>query len=100
MAADDLTCFWPVLFRKHEVAPGGRAEVSGVVVGISRPGEAVIGHLVPFLARDLASLAADANGRVGKKSYFDVIAHVGGFPLIRAMSAFADNRLSLFHSRP
>ena len=53
--------------------------MAGVVVGISRPSEAVIRHVVPFLARDFASLAADANGRVGKKSYFDVIAHVGVF---------------------
>ena len=92
MGADDLTAFFPVLFQKHDVAPGRRAEVARVVVGISRPSEAVIGHLVPFLARDLASLAADANGRVGKKSYFDVIAHVGVFPLIRAMSALADHK--------
>jgi hypothetical protein len=100
MGADDLTSFFPVLFQKHDVAPGRRAEVAGVVVGISRPGEAVIRHLVPFLARDLTRLAADANGRVGKKSYFDVIAHVGVLPLIRAMSAFADHRLSIFPSKP
>ena len=100
MRADDLTSFFPVLLEKHDVAPGRRAEVAGVVVGISRPSEAVIGHVVPFLARDFASFAADANSRVGKKSYFDVIAHVGVPPLIRAMSAFADHAsiLAIVHS--
>ena len=98
--AGNLISLLSILFQKHDMSPRRCAEVAGVVVGISRPGEAVIGHLVPFLARDLASLAADANGRVGKKSYFDVIAHVGVFPLIRAMSAFADHRLSIFPSKP
>ena len=96
----DLVSFLSILLEKHDVAPCGCAKMAGVVVGISRPGEAVIGHLVPFLARDLASLAADANGRVGKKSYFEVIAHEGVLPLIRTVSAFADHRLSIFPSKP
>src|SRR5258705_12045497 len=100
MRTDYLPSFLSILLEKHDVPPGGSAEMPGVVIGISRPNEAVIRHLVPFLARDLASLAADANGRVGKKSYFDVITHVGVFPLIRTMSAFADHRLSIFPSKP
>ena len=72
------------------------AKVAGIVIGISRPREAVVRHLVPFFARDLASFAADANTRVGEKSHLDVIAHVGVLPLIRALNAFADHRLSIF----
>src|SRR5947209_10242029 len=67
------------------------AKVAGIVIGISRPREAVVRHLVPFFARDLASFAADANTRVGEKSHLDVIAHVGVLPLIRALDPFADH---------
>ena len=74
--------------------------MAGVVVRISRPSEAVIRHLVPFFARDFASLAADANSRIGEEADFDVILHVGMFPLIRAMNSFADHRLSIFPSKP
>jgi len=73
------------------MAPGRCAKVASVVVRISRPREPVVRHLVPFFARDLASFAADANTRVGKKSHFDVIVHVGVFPLIRALDSFADH---------
>ena len=72
--------------------PGRCAEVAGVVVRISRPGEPVIRYLVPFFARDLASFAADANSRVRKKSDLDVIVHVGMFALIRALDSFADHK--------
>src|SRR4029077_7254437 len=98
MGADDLTSFFPVLFQKHDVAPGRRAEMTGIVVRISRPNEAVIRYMVPFLAGDFTSLTSDANGRVGKKSHFDVIAHVGMLPLIRTLNAFANHRLSIFPS--
>src|SRR5438105_15751688 len=67
----DLISFLSILFEKHDMSPGRRAEVAGVVVRISRPREAVIRDLVPFFARDLASLAADANTRVGKKTDLD-----------------------------
>jgi hypothetical protein len=65
--------------------------MTGVIVGISRPGESVIGNVVPFFARDFASFATDANGRVGEKSHLDVIAQVGVLPLIRTLNAFADH---------
>ena len=91
MRADNLTPFLPVLLNKHHVTPRGRAEVTGVVVGIPRPNEAVIGHLVPFFARDFASFAADANARVSEETDFDVILHVGMFSLIGAFNSFADH---------
>jgi hypothetical protein len=98
--ARDLISFRTVLFEKHYVPPGRCPEMSGVVVRISRPNEAVIRHVVPFFARDFASLTADANRGVGEESYFDVIAHVGVLPLICALESFADHRLSIFPSKP
>src|SRR6266853_1553881 len=98
--ARDLISLRTVLFQKHHVPPGRCTEMSGVVVRISRPNEAVIRHLVPFFARDFASLTSNANSRVGKKSYFNVIAHVGVLPLIRTLNAFANHRLSIFPSKP
>jgi hypothetical protein len=65
--------------------------VAGIVVGISRPRESIIGDLVPFFARDFASFASDANARVGKEANFHTILHVGMFPLIRALGSFADH---------
>src|SRR6185436_14058788 len=41
----DLISFLSILFEKHDVTPGRRAEVAGVVVRISRPREAVIRDL-------------------------------------------------------
>src|SRR6266481_2610519 len=87
--ARDLISFRAVLFQKHYMAPGRCAEMSGVVVRISRPNIAVIRHLVPFFARDFASLAADANRGIREESHFDVIAHVGMLALIRTLNAFA-----------
>ncbi len=55
------------LLHELHVAPAVRAERPGVVVGLSREPERVVGHLVPFLARHLARLAADADGRVGEE---------------------------------
>ena len=89
--ARDLISFLSILFEKHDVPPGRRAEVAGVVVRISGPGETVIRDLVPFLACDFAGLAADANARVGKKPDLDVILHVGMFSLIGAFNSFADH---------
>jgi len=71
--------------------PCRRAKVAGVVVGISRPREAVIRHLVPFFARDFASFAADANARIGEETNLDAILHVRVLPLIRALDPFADH---------
>ena len=73
------------------MSPGRCAKVAGVVVGISRPGETVVRHFVPFLARDLASFAADADGRISEKADFDIILHVGMPPLIRTLGSFADH---------
>ena len=65
--------------------------MTGVVVGIARPNEAVIGHVVPFFARDFASLAADAHSWIGKEANLDVIAHERVPALVRAVCAFADH---------
>ena len=59
--------------------------MAGVVVGIAGPSVAVVGDFVPFLARDFAGLAADADGRVGEEADFDVVGDVGVPPLIRAL---------------
>ena len=50
------------------VPPGGGAELHGVVVRHAGEEEAVVGQLVPLLARDLTSLAADTKRRIGKKA--------------------------------
>ncbi len=65
--------------------------MTGVVVGIPRPAEAVVGNFVPFFTRDFTGFAADANAWIGKKSYFDAILHVRVFPLVRALDSFADH---------
>ena len=91
MRADNLATFLPVLFDKHHVTPRGCAEVAGVVVGIARPNEAVIGNVVPFFARDFAGLATDAHSRISEEPNLDTIAHVGMAALIRAFCAFADH---------
>ena len=74
--------------------------MTGVVVRISRPRETIVWYLVPFFARDFASFAADTNARIGEKSDFNVVVHVGMLLLIGAVDAFADHRLSIFPSRP
>ena len=51
-----------------DVAPGGRAQVDGVVVAEASPPEVVRRQLVPLLAGDLAGLAADAQRRVGQEA--------------------------------
>jgi hypothetical protein len=95
-----LISFRAVLFQKHDMSPGRRAERAGVIVRISRPREAVIRHLIPFFARDLASFAADANSRIGQEPHFYVILHEGMSSLVRALQSFADHRLSIFPSMP
>jgi hypothetical protein len=75
------------------MTPRGRAKMAGVVVRITRPNEAVIGHLVPFFARDFACFATDANSWIGEEANLDTIAHVGMLALIRAMRAFTNHTI-------
>jgi hypothetical protein len=65
--------------------------MAGVVVRISRPNEAVIRYLVPFFARDFASLAADAHSWIGKEANLNAIVHVSVSALIRTVCAFANH---------
>ena len=67
--------------------------MAGVVVGIARPNEAVIGHVVPFFARDFAGLAADAHSWISEETNLNVVAHVRVPALIRAVCAFADHEV-------
>lgn len=91
MRADNLAPFLPVLLDKHYMPPRGCAKMASVVVGIARPNEAVIGHLVPFFARDFAGFATDAHSRIGEESNLDMIAHERVPALIRTVCAFADH---------
>ena len=91
MRANDLASFLPVLLDKHHVSPRRSAEVTGVVVGIARPNEAVIGHLVPFFARDFAGFATDAHSWISEETNLNIVAHVRMPALIRAVCAFADH---------
>ena len=63
--------------------------MTGVIVGIARPDETVIRHVIPFFARDFARFATDAHSRIGEEPDLDVVAHVGMPALIRAVCAFA-----------
>ena len=65
--------------------------MAGVVVGIARPNEAVIGHLVPFFARDFAGFATDAYSRISEETNLNVVAHVRVPALIRTVCAFANH---------
>jgi hypothetical protein len=91
MRTNDLASFLPVLLDKHHVTPRGRAKLASVIVGIARPNETIIGHLVPFFARNFASLAADAHSWIGKEANLNMIAHVRVPTLIRTVCAFADH---------
>ena len=93
MRADNLTPFLPVLLNKHHVTPRGRAKVTGVVVGIPRPNEAVIGHLVPFFARDFAGFATDAHSWISEETNLNVVANVRMPALIRAVCAFTNHTI-------
>jgi hypothetical protein len=65
--------------------------MSGVVVRISRPNEAVIRHVVPFFARDFSSFAADANTWVGEEADLHVIFNERMSTLVGASNSFADH---------
>ena len=47
--------------------------------------------MIPFFARYFASLAADANRRVGEEPNLDTILDVRVSPLVRALETFADH---------
>jgi hypothetical protein len=91
MRADDLASLLPILFNEHHMPPRGCAEVTGVVVGIARPNESILRHMIPFFACDFASFATDAHSRIGEEPNLDAIVHVRVPPLIRAFCAFADH---------
>ena len=73
------------------MAPRRCAEMAGVVVGISRPGEPVIRHMIPFFTRDFASFAADANGRVREEADLYFLLYEIVMALVGAFRAFADH---------
>ena len=77
------------------MAPCRSAKVPSVVVGISRPGKAVIRDFVPFFACDLARLATDAYRRVGEEPNLDIFLHVIVPTLVRAVSSFADHAITI-----
>ena len=94
----NLISFSSILLEKHNVAPRRRAKVAGIVVGISRPGEPVIRELVPLFARDFASLATDANTRIGEEANLHPILHKGMLPLIRALDSLADHNAEVMEA--
>ena len=65
--------------------------MAGVVVGIARPNKAVLRHVIPFFARDFASLSADAHSWISEETNLNVVANVRMPALIRAVCAFADH---------
>src|SRR5437016_2177757 len=91
--ARDLISLRTVLFEKHDMPPGRCAEMPGVVVRISRPNEAVIRHLVPFFARDFASLTSNADGRVSEEADLYFFLYKIVMALVGAFCAFADHGL-------
>ena len=93
MRADNLISLLSILFQKHYMAPRRRAKVASVVVGISRPRETVIRHVIPFFARDFASFAANANGRVSEEADLYFLLYKIVMALVGAFCAFADHGL-------
>src|SRR5437660_12625551 len=63
-----------------------------VVVRISGPNEAVVRNVVPFFARDLARLAADAHGWIREEADLHIFPYVIVPALVRALCAFADHK--------
>ncbi len=63
-----------------------------VVVRISGPNEAVIRNMVPFFARDLARLAADAHGWIREEADLHIFPYIIVPALVRALCAFADHK--------
>src|SRR5438477_10831520 len=73
------------------MSPSRCSEMSVLILKISAPSKAVIGHLIPFFARDFASFAADANRRIGEEANLNAITHVRVPTLVRALDSFADH---------
>src|SRR5437016_1026982 len=92
MRANDLVSFLSILFDKHHVPPRGCPEMACVVVRISGPNEAVVRNVVPFFARDLARLAADAHGWIREETDLHIFPYVIVPALVRALCAFADHK--------
>ncbi len=92
MRADKLISFLSILLKKHDMAPRRSAKVASVVVGISRPREPVIRHVIPFFARDFASFATNAHGGISEETNLDIFLHVIVAALVRALCAFADHK--------
>ena len=67
------------------------SETAGVVVGISRPDETIVRHLVPFFACDFACFAADAHGGIGEETDLDIFLHAGVPALVCALCSFANH---------
>src|SRR5207245_4225979 len=57
-----------LLLDERDVPPRVRAERRRVVVRLAGKDEPVLRNEIPLLARDLARLAADADGRVGEEA--------------------------------
>src|SRR2546428_10706774 len=93
MRADNLISLLSILFQKHYMAPRRRAKVACVIVGISRPNIAVIRHVIAFFARDFASFAANANGRVSEEADLYFFLYKIVMALVGAFCAFADHGL-------
>ena len=93
MRADNLASFLSILFDKHHVTPRGCAQVAGVVIRISRPNEAVVGHVVPLFARNFARFATNADRRIGEESNLNFVPHVRVLALIRTVGAFANHAI-------
>src|SRR6266496_4210911 len=93
MRADNLISLLSILLKKHHVPPGRRAKVASVIVRISGPNIAVIRHLIPFFARDFASFAANANGRVSEEADLYFLLYKIVMALVGAFCAFADHGL-------
>jgi hypothetical protein len=89
--ADNLATFLSILLDEHDMPPGRCTEMPGVVVGIARPNETVIRHMVPFFARDFAGFATNAHSRIGEEPNLHVVAHVRMPTLIRTVCAFANH---------
>jgi hypothetical protein len=89
--ADDLTTFLAILFDEHHVSPRRCAEMAGIVVRISRPNEAVIGHVIPFFASDFAGFATNAHSRISKEPNLNIGVNVRMPALVRTVCAFADH---------
>ena len=100
MRPNNLISFLAILLKEHHVPPGRRAEMACVVIRISRPGEPVIGHMIPLFAGDFTCLAADAHARIGEEANLDVIFDKGMPALIATLNSFADHRLSILPRMP